>query len=149
MTPSGVTGVCGSRPSVRATCLVGARWIASPSSSTAPAVGRSSRAMPRSSVDLPQALAPTTTVICAVGDAQRELVDDGAVAVAEADALGDAAGRSGWRWSWWRSCRPPSGAAAGEQPEQERCAERAGDDADGEVDVGEQVGRDVVGDDAR
>ena len=118
-------------------------------------VGRSSRAMPRSRVDLPQALAPTTTVTRSVGDADRELGDDRPVAVPERDAVGDqprrarsaASGPARPSIAARRSCRPPSGAAAGEQPEQERRPERAGDDADGEVDVGEQVVGDVVGGD--
>ncbi len=62
MIPSGATEVCGSSPSVRATFLAGREEIALPSSSTAPALGRSIRDRARSSVDLPQAFGPTMTV---------------------------------------------------------------------------------------
>ena len=62
VTPSGAMGFWGSSPSVRATSLVGMPWIDFPSSSTSPPRGLSSRAIPRSRVDLPQALAPTMTV---------------------------------------------------------------------------------------
>ena len=104
--------------------------------------------MPRSSVDLPQALGPTITVTWSSGTRTVELGDDRPLAVPQRDAVGDQPGR--------RVAEPaagaeiglvvqsghadsPSGAAAGEQPEQERRPERAGDDAHGEVDVGQQV----------
>ena len=48
---------------MRATSREGSVAIACPSSRIAPDVGRSSRAIPRSRVDLPQALAPTITVV--------------------------------------------------------------------------------------
>ena len=54
----------------------GVRWIGSPSSSTAPPRSASSRARPRSSVDLPHAFAPTMTVNSPVGDVDAEVVDD-------------------------------------------------------------------------
>ena len=47
-----------------------------------PRVGGSSRARPRSRVDLPQALAPTIAVT-AGRDRRREVLDDDAVVVAE------------------------------------------------------------------
>ena len=154
VTPSGAIGFCGSRPRVRATCRVDCWWIASPSSSTAPDAGRSSRAMPRSRVDLPQALGPTIDRDLAVGDADGQLGDDRAFAVPQRDArrrraapaprCGRRIGVDVGRSSRAVMSRSPSGAAAGEQPEQERRPERAGDDADGEVDVGEQVVGDVV-----
>ena len=112
------------------------RWIASPSSSTAPDDGRSSRASPRSSVDLPQALAPTITVIRPSGTSQVRSSTTARVAVPERDARGPPAGLAGCGVVGGSS--PPSfdGAAAGEQPEQERRTEGAGDDADRAVDVG-------------
>ncbi len=60
--PSGATGDCGRMPSTEATSRVGVCWTGRPSSSTAPEVGASSRAIARRSVDLPQALGPTITV---------------------------------------------------------------------------------------
>ena len=54
VSPSGGTGDCGRNPSRRATSRVGSDAIAAPSSSTAPALGFSSRANARSSVDLPR-----------------------------------------------------------------------------------------------
>ena len=59
-----------------------------PSRENEPAVGRSSRANPRSSVDLPQAFGPTMTVMAPSGSARLRLVDDGAAVVAERDGLG-------------------------------------------------------------
>ena len=60
--PSGAIDVCGSRPSRRATCLVGSDEISAPSSSTEPARGLSMRTSARSSVDLPHAFGPTIAV---------------------------------------------------------------------------------------
>src|SRR5690606_35752254 len=60
--PSGAVGDCGSTPSFTATSRLGSVWMLLPSRYAAPDVGRSSRAMPRSNVDLPHALGPTTTV---------------------------------------------------------------------------------------
>ncbi len=60
--PSGAIGDCGSRPRVRASCLAGIACTALPSSSTWPPRGASRRDIERSSVDLPQALAPTIAV---------------------------------------------------------------------------------------
>ena len=82
VTPSGVTGFCGSRPRVRATWRDGSVAIAVPSSSTAPD-GRAAAAgpCPRSSVDLPQALAPTITVIWPSGTSVDRPSTTGAVAV--------------------------------------------------------------------
>jgi hypothetical protein len=60
--PSGAIGDCGSSPRTRASFFAGILPMAWPSSSTAPAVGLSMRDRARSSVDLPQALGPTTTV---------------------------------------------------------------------------------------
>lgn len=61
--PSGVTGDWGNRPRVLASSLAGVRCTSLPSRTTRPARGASSRDMERSSVDLPQAVAPTMTVI--------------------------------------------------------------------------------------
>jgi hypothetical protein len=61
--PSGAIGVCGRIPSFTASAFVGSSWMSRPSSCTVPPAGLSSRASPRSSVDLPQALAPTIVVI--------------------------------------------------------------------------------------
>jgi hypothetical protein len=65
--PSGAVGACGSSPSFAATAFVGSVWMSLPSRKTVPDAGVSSRASPRSRVDLPQALAPTMTVIRPVG----------------------------------------------------------------------------------
>ncbi len=54
-------------PSSRATVRVGIACTDRPFSSTEPARGVSSRAMARSSVDLPHAFAPTITLIRPVG----------------------------------------------------------------------------------
>lgn len=54
-------------PSFRATSRVGMAWMSAPSSSTHPAAIGSSRASDFSSVDLPQALGPTSAVIRPVG----------------------------------------------------------------------------------
>ena len=48
------SAICGSSPSCGPPPGSASRWMASPSSSTAPAAGLSSRARPRSRVDLPQ-----------------------------------------------------------------------------------------------
>ncbi len=50
-------------PSLRATSRVGIAWMSAPSSSTEPAAIGNSRASDFSSVDLPQALGPTSAVI--------------------------------------------------------------------------------------
>jgi hypothetical protein len=60
--PSGAIGPCGSNPSLRATSLDGSERISLPSRKTAPDFGASILARPRNSVDLPEPLAPTTTV---------------------------------------------------------------------------------------
>ena len=62
--------------------------MARPSSSTAPAVGRSSRPSARSRVDLPQPLGPTIAVNEPSVSCEVEVVDDDAVAVGEPDVLG-------------------------------------------------------------
>ena len=82
----------------------------------------------------------------AVRDLQVQVAHDGGVGVAEREAAGLQPGGLGGAWR--RSCRPPSTVsfegAAGEQPEQERGTEGAGDDAHGQVEVGEGVGAGVV-----
>jgi hypothetical protein len=60
--PSGATADCASRPRRRATSFDRYDEIACPSSTTAPRRGASSPASARSSVELPHALGPTTTV---------------------------------------------------------------------------------------
>ncbi len=67
MIPSGAVGDCGNNPSLVATSRVGIDWMLLLSSSTVPRDGFSSLASVLSSVDLPQALAPTMTVIFPVG----------------------------------------------------------------------------------
>ena len=59
-----------------------------------PSAAAISRASARSSVDLPQPLAPTIAVMRPGGDVEVEVVDDDAVAVGERDALGRRAVRS-------------------------------------------------------
>ncbi len=86
--PSGGTGDCGRKPSRRATSRVGSVEISAPSSRTAPAVGFSSRANARSSVDLPLALAPTIAVIRPAGSGTSTPVQDVALAVADGQAGG-------------------------------------------------------------
>ncbi len=75
MIPSGAIGACGSSPSTLATSLLGTAEMFRPSSSTAPRRAGSSRARPRSRVDLPQPLAPMMTLIRPVGISQRQVVD--------------------------------------------------------------------------
>ncbi len=65
--PSGAIGCWGRMPSRVATSRDGRWWMSAPSSSTVPPRGLSRRASPRSSVDLPQALAPTMTVTASGG----------------------------------------------------------------------------------
>ena len=67
--PSGTTGDWGRRPSLRASCFAGMAWIALPSSTTPPDIGRISRAKVLSSVDFPQAFAPMMTLIFPSGGA--------------------------------------------------------------------------------
>ena len=86
-----------------------------PSSSTAPAVGVSSRARPRSSVDLPQALAPTIAVTWPVGiDSERSST---IVAVVVAERHGHGVERSDG-WSGIR--HPPVESAVGPGQSQSR-----------------------------
>ena len=66
----------------------GSEVISAPSSRTAPAVGFSSRANARSSVDLPHAFAPTIAVIWPGGQRHVDAVQDVALAVADASAAG-------------------------------------------------------------
>ena len=134
---------------MRATCRDGSEAIACPSSSTAPEVGRSSRAMPRSRVDLPHALAPTMHGDLAVGHVGGQLVHDRRGRRTPGSRRWRPAG-SRRPCDRRRRCRtvassgPPRGASGGQQPQQERCPEGTGDDADGVVHVGDQVRRDVV-----
>ncbi|KQZ11833.1 hypothetical protein ASD19_00710 [Microbacterium sp. Root53] len=67
---SGTALLWGSRPSRRATRRVDIRCTDSPSSSTRPASGESTRAMVLSSVDLPHPLGPTIALTTPVGTAR-------------------------------------------------------------------------------
>lgn len=60
--PSGAIDDWGSSPSLRAASFGLSARSSSPSSSTAPVVGRSNRANPRSRVDLPHAFGPMMIV---------------------------------------------------------------------------------------
>ena len=60
----------------------------SPSSSTTPAFGFSSRARARSSVDLPHAFAPTMQVILPVGIVDGQIAGDLDLVVGEGQVLG-------------------------------------------------------------
>ena len=133
--PSGAIGCCGRIPSRVATSVVGRRWMSSPSSSTLPPLGLSSRARPRSSVDLPQALAPTITVIWPGGDGEREAVDHDAVVVGEADVVGGQGGRGRWVRSWVLGGQPPAPIRLARARRNRRYgrAEDGGDDPDGQL----------------
>lgn len=70
MIASGATGVCGSRPIDCAIRFVGSFASDSPSRSTAPPAGLSSRPSARSVVDFPHAFGPTITVTLPSGTAR-------------------------------------------------------------------------------
>ena len=72
---------------MRASCFVGIRTMLSPSSSTEPDWAGSSRESVRSRVDLPQALAPTMTLIPPGRELQVDAVDDGDLPVSGVQIL--------------------------------------------------------------
>ena len=87
--PSGAIEVWGSRPSRRATSLVCRRRdVASRPGSPVPAEGFSSRASPRSSVDLPHALGPTIDRDPPSSTSTRQLGDDRGVFVTDREVCG-------------------------------------------------------------
>ena len=116
-----------------------------PSSSTAPARGSQQPRQAAEQGGLAARVGADDDGDLAVRDPQVEVAYDVGVGVAERQGARLQPGRCRGRGGDGHA-GPPGGAAAGEQPEQERCAEGAGDDADGQVEVGEGVGPGVVGD---
>ena len=95
VTPSGAIGFWGSSPSVRATCLVDRRWMASPSRSTAPAVGRKQPRHPAQQCGLPAGVGADDDGHLVVGDPDGQARDDPPLAVPERDGVGDEPRRPG------------------------------------------------------
>ena len=145
VTPSGVTGFCGSRPRVRATCREGSVAISWPSSSTEPVRGPEQSRHPPQQRGLAAGVGADDDRRPAVGDLGGQVGDDRAVAVPEAHPVGhQPAAAGGAALCASGPSRPPRGASGGQQPQQERGSEGAGHDADGVVHVGHGVRREVV-----
>ena len=111
----------------------------------APEVGRSSRAIPRSRVDLPQALAPTMTVVRPSGTSVDRSVTT--VRSPYPSVTSRVTSRLALVAAFVSVCPsgPPRGASGGQEPQQEGGAEGTGHDADRVVHVWDEVRRDVVG----
>ena len=72
---SGASADWGRKPILRASALGRVRATSWPSKRTAPSAGESSRTKERRSVDLPQALAPTTAVKAPSGTSKVSAVE--------------------------------------------------------------------------
>ena len=119
-----------------------------PSSSTVPCVGLSSRASARSRVDLPQALGPTITVTLPGGmDTERSATTTACRRRSEASRSSPRRRRLVSRRALAHSLilhgRHP--VRTGQQPQQVRRPDDAGDDADGQLRRREQATGDEVG----
>src|SRR5438045_8577416 len=132
--PSGAVGCWGSRPSVRASSRAGCEWMSLPSRVTAPPAGLRRRDRPRSRVDFPQALAPTIMVTLPSG-------------------IWTLSPSTTQRWPYlsvrsWASRYATSGILSvgrDQEPQQERGAERTGDDAHRQDGALQQQGGQVRG----
>ena len=120
---------------MRATCLVGRRWIASPSSSDRARAGRrAGAASARSSVDLPHALGPTITVILPSGTSKIEAVGHDVAVVGERRPSVGRARRDAQRLRF--RARGP-----GEEPHEVGRADHGRGDADRQLGRGEDAAR--------